>query len=312
MHGIYQFDEAVHAISVLKTPLRTGFLPVSLVHARTKLVDVYEVLPVNAEEEGLPIGPYCYTSFPPLNQDMQRVAVVNELSASDVPDISQLVTVDVESISGSARRDSRDSESDSEQQQSIGVVRVDGAFAISGSVSSDNDDGSEPSHPSGAHVDPSGSTFVSIESIITPIIDTETDMTCPAHFGEDSEDEEVVPDAETAEEVVPDAETAEEEEPHDPADADSSLSDDIGVETRPGAVVTISDTVDDVSSEDAADAPVQDTAERQDDSDGSHRFFVLFLHTRPFVLNVCRIVILFFLVRSSPHVEKSSFQEDFS
>ena len=301
MHGIYQFDEAVHAISVLKTPLRTGFLPVSLVHARTKLVDVYEVLPVNAEEEGLPIGPYCYTSFPPLNQDMQRVAVVNELSASDVPDISQLVTVDVESISGSARRDSRDNESNSEQQQSISVVRVDGAFATSGSVSSDNDDDSEPSHPNGAHVGPSGSTFVSIESIITPVIDTETDITLPAHFGLDSEHEE----------VVPDAETSEEEEPHDPAD-DSSLSDDIGVETRPGAVVTILDTEDDVSSEDAADAPVQYTAEQQDDSDGSHRFFVLFFPHTPIRAHCMSSRNPFFLVRSSPHVEKSSFQEDFS
>jgi hypothetical protein len=83
------------------------------VHARTKLVDVYDVRPVNAEEERLPFGPYNYPTFPPLNQDSQRVAVDNELSPSDVPDISQLVTVDIESISGSARRGSRDCDSDS-------------------------------------------------------------------------------------------------------------------------------------------------------------------------------------------------------
>jgi hypothetical protein len=108
VHGIYQFDEAVQAISALKTPLRTGFLPVCLVHARTKLSDVYDVRPVNAEEESLPIGPYSYSSFPPLSQDQERVAVINEMSPSDVPDMSHLVTVDVESISSTARRDSSD------------------------------------------------------------------------------------------------------------------------------------------------------------------------------------------------------------
>ncbi len=183
VHGIYQFDEAVQAISALKTPLRTGFLPVCLVHARTKLADVYDVRPVNADEEGLPAGPYFYPSFPPLNRDQQRVAVENEMSVSDVPDMSQLVTVDVDSISSSARRGSRDSaaNSDSENiqpnEQESGLIRQ-----IPGHISGDSEDSSDPpvlenredfeelnDHHAQLHLVDVGSEFVSIESIVAPL-----------------------------------------------------------------------------------------------------------------------------------------------
>ncbi len=185
MHGIYQFDEAVQAISALKTPLRTGFLPVCLVHARTKLADVYDVRPVNAEEEGLPAGPYFYTTFPPLNQGLQRVAVASEMPVLDAPDMSQLVTVDVESISGSARRGSRDSATESDSENRIPVefescvTRQVDVSAICSSVSRDSEDGSDLSEQqiqvenkqgdgrsAYVHCGQAESEFVSIESVI--------------------------------------------------------------------------------------------------------------------------------------------------
>jgi hypothetical protein len=178
VHGIYQFDEAVQAISALKTPLRTGFLPVCLVHARTKLSDVYDVRPVNAEEESLPIGPYSYSSFPPLNQDQERVAVVNEMSPSDVPDMSHLVTVDVESIASTSRRDSRDTVggSEPEPRQSNELLQADdieGRGNEEGSDLSDRQDHEDLERDDDSvTVDCSAgavSEFVSLESILAPI-----------------------------------------------------------------------------------------------------------------------------------------------
>ena len=178
VHGIYQFDEAVQAISALKTPLRTGFLPVCLVHARTKLSDVYDVRPVNAEEESLPIGPYSYSSFPPLSQDQERVAVINEMSPSDVPDMSHLVTVDVESISSTARRDSSDivggSEPESRQSNELLLADdIEGRGNEEGSDLSDRQDHEDLERDDDSvTVDCSAgavSDFVSIESIVAPV-----------------------------------------------------------------------------------------------------------------------------------------------
>jgi len=178
VHGIYQFDEAVQAISALKSPLRKGFLPVSLVHARTKLVDVYDVRPVNAEEEGLPVGPYVYSSFPPLNEDQQRVAVVTSLSPSDVPDMSQLVTVDVEAISGSARRDSQDTSSvasaDQGNQQPNEDLQHD--EPISSNACKNSEDRSDHSdhedlQQDDDHAEAAGTNFVSIETLASTLSD---------------------------------------------------------------------------------------------------------------------------------------------
>jgi hypothetical protein len=245
---------------------------------------------VNAEEEGLPIGPYCYPSFPPLNQDMQRVAVVNEFSASDVPDISQLVTVDVESISGSARRDSRDSAtgSDSERnQQSNKPLPVDDAVTTSGKDShyvsdpSDNqnheqleDDGSTSG--SNDDLEANGSNFVSIESIVAPASHVDSLF---QHAGTHSGDGDVVLDAQEAEsndnsadgdgDVVLDAQGAEsnddsaDEDSHDLAEEiDHDRSQDIAIETQPE---------DTEEHESSSDVEGEHPAEYEDDSIGSHR-----------------------------------------
>jgi hypothetical protein len=293
------------------------------VHARTKLVDVYDVRPVNAEEEGLPIGPYCYPSFPPLNQDMQRIAVVSEFSASDVPDISQLVTVDVESISGSARRDSRDSAagSDSEHQQSNEPLRVDNAVTISVrddsphvSDSSDNQNHEQLDGSTSRSTDDQeayGSNFVSIESIVAPASHVGS---LSQHAGTDSGHEDVILNAQEAESTDDSAD----DDSHDLAEViDHDRPQDIAMETRPEAVM--SDTEKNESSSDAAGEHSHDPAEYEDDSSGSHRFCALLnlrIHSSLFVAFI-RVQLhdnLIFFIRSSeePSEAKSNSEEDFS
>lgn len=254
-------------------------------HARTKLVDVYDVRPANAEEEGLQIGPYCYPSFPPLNQDLERVAVDNELSLSDVPDISQLVTVDVESISGSARRDSRDSAngSNSGRRESSEHARADDIATISSEVGRDRDDGSE-SDSSGHdnhndlqqendrstdhELEAASSNFVSIESIVAAPFD-HSDSSVSGQVRNDSGHLNVVVESEEA------------ESPCDPADEEVAEdthswprmkpSEDVGTETdtRPGDVFVEDDNE---SSGDISGEHSHSPAEIEDDSVGSHRF----------------------------------------
>jgi len=273
VHGIYQFDEAVQAISALKTPLRTGFLPVCLVHARTKLVDVYDVRPVNAEEEGLPFGPYNYPSFPPLNQDMQRVAVDNQFSPSDVPDVSQLVTVDIESISGSARRGSRDSatDSDSENRQSIelesGLPQQTEVLDVSRNVSGGSEDGSDPSdhqnrdciNQDGDIAGAAGSDFVSIESIVAPLKLSE-DFAIRDDIKSEYPQPEVVLDAE---EANLDCGSSQDNSHHTAVSNErcqsSFLLGEAGIQSRPGEV--ISDACEDEVSGDAS-------SEREDEVSG--------------------------------------------
>jgi hypothetical protein len=270
------------------------------VHARTKLVDVYDVRPVNAEEEGLQIGPYCYTSFPPLNQDLERVAVVNEISLTDVPDISQLVTVDVESISGSARRDSRDSAtgSDSGRRQSIEHVRVDDIGTVScevgrerdyGSDSSDHDNHNDLQQEKDRSTDDqqeaAGSICVSIESIVAPF--DHSDSSVSGQIRIDSGHLNVVADSEEA------------ESPCDPVDEEvaedthcrprMNPSEDLGTETdtRPGDVVLEDDNESSgVISGEHSHSP----AEIGDDSFGSHRFGAS-------SINVCSGCTIVFCVR---------------
>jgi hypothetical protein len=238
VHGIYQFDEAVQAISALKSPLRKGFLPVSLVHARTKLVDVYDVRPVSAEEEGLPVGPYVYSSFPPLNEDQLRVAVVTSLSPSDVPDMSQLVTVDVDAISGSARRDSQDSTSAASADRGDQPANEDPQLdeAVSTNARRDSEGGSDTSsehalqdppqdgdHVVDDHPEAASAKFVSIESFAAP----------HRHLA-------------------------------------SSLSDEIGIESRQGELNV--DSGPEESLGDASDQDSHDPAEVKDSSSDKHRF----------------------------------------
>jgi hypothetical protein len=242
---------------------------------------------------------------------MQRVAVVNEFSASDVPDISQLVTVDVESISGSARRDSRDSAtgSDSERnQQSNKPLPVDDAVTISGRDShyvsdpSDNqnheqledDDGSTSG--SNDDLEANGSNFVSIESIVAPASHVDSLF---QHAGTDSGDGDVVLDAQEAEsndnsadgdgDVVLDAQEADSNDNSADGDGDVVLdaqraesnddsadedSHDLAEEIdhdRSQDIAIETQPEDTEENESSSDVEGEHPAEYEDDSIGSHR-----------------------------------------